>query len=368
MKILLLNDYKEEIGGAEIFLHNLKDELEEQGHEVRFFGGKRNNKNFGNISLSSFFKGFFNPISWKKIRKKIKNFEPDIIFVGKLHTNLSPLFLFSTKNFPVIIRIPALGAVTYPKQMSKRPYRIITYIKKYFIKTLENNYSDIVLAQSEMMKKTLKNIFDNKNIIKMYNPVFWEVLSEQHESSNQDFNVIYTGRLSYNKGLTYLIKSIKFVKEKHSNIKLYIFGKGELEKEIEEMIYDLNIENKVFLKGFVNHSKLKSFYNKSDLTVLPSIIKENCPSTVIESMSQGTPVITTNIGGQSELVKDGYDGFLVDPKKPNQLAHKIKMLIENKDILEEMSRNSLESARKFSKEKYIRDLEGLFEKLVEEYS
>ena len=124
------------------------------------------------------------------------------------------------------------------------------------------------------------------------------------------------------------------------------------------------IKHLVIFTGRISNHKLKKEYAKARVYVLPSLVNENSPLTIQEAISQGTPVITTDIGGQKELVRDGYNGFLVEPGNSEDLAEKIKIILQDEELRRKMSKNCLKEARKFSPEEHIKKIEYLFQLMI----
>jgi spore maturation protein CgeB len=95
MKILIINDFAEKIGGVEIYCYRLKNLLEREGHKVKFFGGQGNLE--GN-KLRRFITAIFSIKYYSRIKSEIEDFKPDIIHARGFSSNISPSFLFVAKN------------------------------------------------------------------------------------------------------------------------------------------------------------------------------------------------------------------------------------------------------------------------------
>ena len=109
-------------------------------------------------------------------------------------------------------------------------------------------------------------------------------------------------------------------------------------------------------------------YADSDIFVLPSVCEENSGLVLLEAMSLGLPLITTNIGGQSELVIDGYNGFLIPPNDHVNLAKKIGIIIDNEELRNKLSYNSKKMSEKYSAYRHMEKITQLFMNLVRFYS
>ena len=370
MNVLIVNDFVEKIGGAEIYDNELKKLLEEKGHQTEIVGGKTTSNNIYNL----FFSGWFS-IKYKRlIGQKIKEFKPDIIFAHSIGYIISPSFLLEAKkaSILVVLKIPNFSQYDYPeiKISLGKPYRIVTLLiallKQWTLRKMVRNYVNVFIAPSKTTANWLKDNLRVENIEEIPNPVFWQVRDKIHESKGNIRRILYAGMVEEYKGIEYLIKAFSTICEElnDDNIILDIIGEGTDKNRLKELAKIKNLQRRINFKGYISHEALKEEYAKADVFVLPSIIEENSPLTPLEAMSQGTPIITTNLGGQAELIKEGYNGFLVNPEDSDDLAEKILIVLRNDELRREMSKNSLSYARKFSVEEHIEEIERLFYEVV----
>lgn len=153
--------------------------------------------------------------------------------------------------------------------------------------------------------------------------------------------ILFVGRLSEVKGVTYLINAMKKI-----DAKLVIVGKGDLENILRVQAEPL--KDKVEFLGAKTHQELKKIYASADLFVSPSIIasdggKEGFGLVFLEAMASGLPVIGTNTGGIPEIVKDGYNGYLVKEKDVDDLINKITKLLFDEEINKKMKVGAAET-------------------------
>lgn len=143
----------------------------------------------------------------------------------------------------------------------------------------------------------------------------------------------YFGRLSVEKNLKVLISAFKLLRNRKSDIELFIAGDGPIRSELEE--YAKNIEGVAFL-GRLPQSELDSFIEKLDIFVLPSIF-EVSPRAVIEAMSRNIPVVTTPVGELPQVFEDGKHCMFVKIDDPVDTADKIMLLMEKKELAEKIA-------------------------------
>lgn len=155
---------------------------------------------------------------------------------------------------------------------------------------------------------------------------------------------MYHGRLDPEKGIDTLLDAVARLKA-DSNIspfRLVLIGKGSKEytAHLQESIKAKSLEGTVILAGF-RHPVLP-YVASSDFGILASIVREGCPLSPQEYMSQGRPVVTTDNGGQKEYVVNGENGFMVTPGDAERLAEAMSVLINDAEKRQQMGMKAKE--------------------------
>jgi len=158
-------------------------------------------------------------------------------------------------------------------------------------------------------------------------------LRQEYGLSEEDFIVGYVGRITFEKGIEYLIKAFVDIAKIADQIKLVIAGDGNKKTELQELIKELKLNKYVTFTGFIAHEDIPSFYELCDVIVLPSIWNEPLSRVLLEAFHFGKPVIATKTGGTPEIIRDGENGLLIEPKNSEQLVDKILFLYKNPDVL-----------------------------------
>lgn len=226
-----------------------------------------------------------------------------------------------------------------------------------------------VVAVGEMVKKNLTEYFEIPkeqvcvihNAVKPFDgkivPV--EMLYKEHAKENVLIGNI--GRLSEQKGMTYFIEAAEITTRTHPEARFIIVGDGEEREQLHAKIEKRKLQNKILFLGYRND--IQNVMSQLDFVVLSSLW-EGLPLTPIEAYSVGKTVIGTAVDGTPEIIRDGVDGYLVEPRNPMQLAEKINELIENPEMRESMGIQAMKryqdefSFEKLS-ERYIAFYEGL---------
>jgi glycosyltransferase involved in cell wall biosynthesis len=154
----------------------------------------------------------------------------------------------------------------------------------------------------------------------------------------EDKTILSVGRLYARKGLFTLIESMSLVTRKFKNAKLIIAGKG-LSDEVKKLVSyatKLGVKDNIIFTGYFPDKKLPKLYQAADIFAF-STFYENLPFAVLEALSTGLPVVTTNVGGIPEMIEDGKNGFLVQPFNSRELADRILYYLEHPAAASEMA-------------------------------
>lgn len=170
--------------------------------------------------------------------------------------------------------------------------------------------------------------------------------------------VLSVGQFIYRKGFDILIKAMR---DLPNNYGVYIVG-GEPTTEYLNMKKKYALENLYFI-DFMSKEKLDEYYLVADLFAFPT--REDIWGLVInEAMAKGLPIITTDrcVSG-IELVKEGVNGFVVSVEDSDQLSSKIKVILDNDQIRENMKKENLEKIKKYTIEAMVTKHMNIFEKV-----
>src|SRR3972149_3383153 len=308
----------------------------------------------------------------KRLSRLLDEHHVDIAHLHNIHHQISPSILYELKKrkIPVVMTIHDYKMVcaTYLMLADGKPcdacregkyFQVIKKkcTKKSFAKStlaaLEMylhhkildiyNKVDVFISPSLFLKNKLKNMGFKKPIIHLPNFIDIEQLrtgrSGEHVSEN---SVVYSGRLSPEKGLWTLINAARKV---DTDIKIKVIGDGPLKGPLNEKVRADGIKNVRFL-GYMTGEALYDEIKKSKAVVIPSEWYENNPASILESFALCTPVIGSRIGGIPELVNDYKTGLTFEPGDTEDLSKKIKMLLDDDLLAAEMGRMCHEFAKK----------------------
>lgn len=361
MRILFVNDYVKNVGGVEIYDKELMSLLEDRGHTVELVGGTEPENEY-----RQFFRSFYSIKFRNKIVGAVDRFKPDLVFAHSICYNVSPSFLRPVKarSIPIIMTVPELAQLSYI--FPNIPHHLVpaSFLRKFVQRRFLRRYVDLVIAPSNVAAEHIRSALAMDEIVRVPHPAFWEVADGPFDRDLD--RVLYVGRLDANKGVHTLVRAFAILlDDKNQGAVLEIVGEGPAEGDLQDLVEENGIEENVEFKGYVEHDDVRARYLEASVFVLPSEIPENCPMTIIEALSQGTPIITTNIGGQAELVNSHSEyGLLYQPGNETQLATALRNVLWDDDRIQHMSAAALSRAMDFSPVEHARQLEEIFETVV----
>ena len=207
---------------------------------------------------------------------------------------------------------------------------------KYFI---FGKYIDKVIAVSQYIKN--QNLKDYSYGLKskidvIYNGIDVRLYNKSKRKRSKEpskFKYIVVSHLVYEKGIQDLIYALSKVEDKtQKNIVIDIYGEGIYKSELMNLVNVLKLEDVFSFRGSVDN--LYTLYYKYDYMIQPTYM-EAFSLSILESLCSNVPVITTTVGGNVEIIKDGVNGYLFEPKNIEELKYIINSICDNKIRLEE---------------------------------
>ena len=185
-------------------------------------------------------------------------------------------------------------------------------------------------------------------------------------SDKTTVTILFASEIVPRKGVEYLVRAADIIVNQLNYKEVLFLLKGKAyEKEylerIRKLIEEYKLEENVkMILGYIPLEDVKRLYVACDIYVLPSL-EEPCPTSLLEPLACGKPLVGTNVGGIVTMIKNGWNGFLVEPANEKQLAEKIKYLIDHPEKWGEMGKNS----RRLAEEEF--DWKKIAEKYLEVY-
>jgi glycosyltransferase involved in cell wall biosynthesis len=136
--------------------------------------------------------------------------------------------------------------------------------------------------------------------------------------------ILFVGHVRPRKGPQVLVEALPQVRKQQPETRLVIVGPDhDYANELRAIAGSLGVADAVDIVGVVDDGVLPEYYAAADLFVFPTLTTIECLGlTFVQAMFSGVPVIATRIAGAPEVIRDGHDGYLVEPGDPNELAER----------------------------------------------
>lgn len=397
MKILMVNKFLYQKGGAETYTLSLGKILEKHGHEVQYFGLKNEKNTVGNnvdalvndmdfskgvkANLNAPFRIIYNFQAKRQIRKVLDDFKPDIVHLNNIQFHLTPSIIVEVNNWrkeqknncKIIytahdyqLICPSHGLFDVNVKpcercldgkyihcfqtkcvKNSRAKSLLGMMDAYYWKHSEAySHVDAIICCSQFLKEKLDTQpqFRGKTIT-LHN--FKDIISVD-DVKKKDY-ILEFGKLCKDKGTETLLKVAKMMPDK----KFVFVGYGpavELMSEIDNVQY----------LGFKSGNELNRIIAEASISICPSEWYENCPFSVIESISYGTPVVGSLMGGIPELIREGIDGELFHAGDAKELKAKIEKILKDEKTLMQYT-NNCKNVNYETSETYYKKLMQIYE-------
>lgn len=347
MKIAQVTPYfHPHIGGVESNVYNISKNLLKLGHEVTVFTSLYDKalpatEDFEGLHIirsKQLMNIFLTPVT-PSLKADLVKDKWDIV-----HTHapppLSSYYVAVAKNkahFPTVMtyhcdpEIPIRGGGT------------ITGFYRYTLGNYTFRRMDLVLAETETYAATSRAIWNtNAKVIppgvdtERFNPsVSGDAIREKHGLGSSKV-VLFVGRLTFHKGVNHLIDAAAIYKD----AKYLIVGGGPMEESLKRQAAQSPNSKNIIFAGKASDNELPHYYAACDVLVLPSITRlEAFGLVMLEALSCGRPIITSDMPGMREVVMDGVDGLLAEPLDSHDIAEKIRTLLENDELRKRFGAN-----------------------------
>lgn len=171
--------------------------------------------------------------------------------------------------------------------------------------------------------------FHKMNVI--WNGINIEKYKEIKKIPSKKLRLTFVGFFGKHKGIELLIKAVGLLDNK--DIEINLVGFGAEQENYKRIALESGISHQLRFWGKLANQDIINAYAETDIYCLPSIWAENQPVSITEAMACGIPVIASDLGGNKELVQDGVTGYLFRAGDYEDLASKIKLFIDSKDLI-----------------------------------
>jgi glycosyltransferase involved in cell wall biosynthesis len=395
MKVLLINDYGYEAGGAEVIVYTLRDALVKCGHEVRVFASSASNGRspqmaddlcHGTLAEERTSLQCMNLSAFRELRKVVRFFNPDVAHVNLYLTQLSPFILQALGRVPTIyyaqwyraicpigtrllpagdkcthhVGIECLKQGCIPRHYWPRLMAQMAINQVWFRRF--NRVTAISRAVATQLEQYGGDAMQNVDVI--YPGTKWIApRTAEHLALNPI--IICAGRLVSEKGIDVLIRAFWLIHASHSHCELWIVGDGPSCADLIALVERLGLKNYVMFMGQKSQIETLALIRQSWCLCVPSLWEEPFGMIAAEAQMQGIPVIASQSGGLAEIIDDDNTGFLVQPGNVDALAKCMLKLITNRSLVIKFGRQAhARASRLFDADDFAKRLELVYDKVI----
>lgn len=230
--------------------------------------------------------------------------------------------------------------------------------------------ADAAIALTKDMKKNMQricnrtiNVIPNGIDLERFVDLQRNEVRDKLQIKPEEKLLIFVGGFRPVKGIRYLITALKMLQQQGQPVKLVLVGRGRGEKDLRRYVQQLDLVNSVIFTGQIPNENIPQFMAAADVFVLPSL-SEGLPNVVLEAMASGLPIIATKVGGLPEIIEEGRNGFLVEPKNPKQIVEKILSIFGNDELRNSISANNREKIKEYSWDSVVDRLEKVYQEVT----
>ena len=280
------------------------------------------------------------------LRYEINEYQPTIIIS---FINIMALLLFQIRGIPVVY------------SLRNNPFKIEKRKFLFFLKKIQFTFAKGVVFQSESARKCFNKKIQNHSVV-FPNPInvrnlpYWDI-------KNRNNAFVTLCRLNKQKNIPLLVNSFVRFHEKNNQFILEIYGQGELQENISQLISFHKAQDYIFLKG--RTSNPEEVLSKSFAFCLSSDY-EGLSNSMLEALAIGIPCICTDCppGSAKEYIIDGYNGYLTTVGDEDSFIYKMNLLVSNQNDLAIIHKNSILIRELIDSEVICKKWVNLIEKLT----
>lgn len=268
-----------------------------------------------------------------------------------------------------IFRVPNViyahgGDVFDPDKMNTTPSgkSLLSWLLRISMR-IQAKFASAVVTQTSSLKSKILQILPNASVHTLPLPFYPSKIEPKGGFSHSGLRLVAMGRVVERKGFQFVVEALKSLPQ---DVYLTIIGDGKYMDNLQRIVADLGLTDRIEFTGFISADNSDFKFQKlleADVFVMPSTY-EPMGIVVLEAMSIGLPIITTNSGGQVDIVQHNRNGIVVNPKSAEELANAVNELYNHREFLKKYSINNLEDIIKYYPQTLIKQYEAIFKRAI----
>jgi glycosyltransferase involved in cell wall biosynthesis len=369
MRVLLVNDYAEPVGGAEVQMLALRETLRQQGHDVRLFASSAaagggaplaDDYCFGTVSSFRTALQTVNLSAAWRLRQLLRDFRPDVVHVKIFLTQLSPTILPLLADVPSLYHVAwyraicPLGTKTLPDGspcherwgtacyrrgcVPARDWPLLMLQMRLWWRW--RSAFNVIVANSEAVRRALiAEGIDVSHVIHHGVPA-----RPPRPPLRDPPTIAFAGRLVREKGVDVLLHALARIATELPSVRLLIAGDGPERSRLAQLAGDLGLTDAVAMAGHLPRGEVERWFDSAWVQAVPSRWAEPFGIVATEALMRGTAVVATDPGGMAEIVEHGHTGYLVPRGDVDALAAALLALLRDREHAERMGHAAREAA------------------------
>lgn len=279
-----------------------------------------------------------------RVSKWLKSENPDIVHTAAAEANFHGVIAAKLAGVKIIFA----EEIGFPNHSN---------LARFIFRNIYKRINSVICVSNSVKNKliSLGEIKESQGVV-LYNPV--SLPKKFQRKQLEYFHIVYVGRLERVKNVRFLVEAIARIKTEQK-VMVTIVGDGTERKILDKLIDDMELSEKIKIVGFLERPE--KVVSQANLFVLPSL-SEGFGIAVVEAMLQSVPCLCSNVGGISEIIDNGKNGWLFNPNNKSDFDEKLKQIMSlSNDQLDEVGNRAKEGAlRRFSIQTYIEKLQLIY--------
>ncbi len=276
------------------------------------------------------------------------------------YNDIGGYWLYKKTKTPYVLEAMHIAGDPKAGSLKESIYKILS---RLFIRYFAKEAKAVRVINKKQTPEFLKEAGVDEKKLK-YTPAFYidfDIFKPQ--VLDKKYDLVFSGRLTKNKGIFLLVKAVKEIKKQKPDIKLIIIGSGPLRKEIEVYIRKNKLERNIMFSGWLpGIEDVAKIYNQSRIVVMPSF-NEGGPRVTLEAMACKLPVITSRVGIMLDIIRDQENGIFID-WDVDDIKDKIVMLLNNENLRKKIAEYGYKTVQQFERKKVVKNYADFYRRLI----
>ena len=296
---------------------------------------------------------------------------------GSLHDN-GAVALIAGK----LARIPAVVSVmnNYDMKYLHYPDYFLhnVFLNEAWERIILRNATRVRVISEDLIRYAIRHGVPSERVVYIPRKVKLEAFGKSSESELSGIEkklgienkkkILFVGRLTPQKNVQTMLRAISMIAESHRKDFIFLIaGDGPLMESLRKITKEMKLQEYVYFLGRIPHTYLRHIYTLSDIFLFTTLF-EGLGRVILEAMASGLPIVTSNQGPVTELVKHKRNGLLVHPDEPEEIAHAILCLLGDKNLRLEFGKRSRIFAENYSFSCINRIEIEFIKKIIAEYN